>query len=87
MNLAFLISFMTFHFYLNLAFHPNVSTIRILIVIYFNFLVPALVPHIQLEHYQKEASQPIFLTLTFLGFISLGICHIFKIYDRQIFGE
>ena len=57
---------MTFHFYLNLAFHANVSTIRILIVIYFNFfLVPALVPHIQPEQYQKEASQPIFLTLTF----------------------
>ena len=33
MNLAFLIGFMTFHFYLNLAFHANVSTIRILIVI------------------------------------------------------
>ena len=35
MNLAFLISFMTFRFHLNLAFHANVSTIRILIVIYF----------------------------------------------------
>ena len=37
MNLAFLISFMTFHFYLNLAFHTNIFTIRIVIVIYFNF--------------------------------------------------
>ena len=36
MNLAFLISFMTFHFYLNLAFHTNIFTIRIVIVIYFN---------------------------------------------------
>ena len=36
MNLAFLISFMTFHFYLNLAFHANIFTIRIEIVIYFN---------------------------------------------------
>ena len=78
MNLAFLIGFMTFHFYLNLAFHANVSTIRILIVIYFNyFLVPALVPHIQPEHYKKETSQPIFLTLTFFGFISLGIWSYF----------
>ena len=37
MNLAFLISFMTFHFYLNLAFHTNIFTIRIVIVIYFKF--------------------------------------------------
>ena len=37
MNLTFLIGFMTFHFYFNLAFHANVSTIRILIVIYFDF--------------------------------------------------
>ena len=37
MNLAFLISFMTFHFYLNLDFHTNIFTIRIVIVIYFNF--------------------------------------------------
>ena len=41
MNLAFLIGFMTFHFYLNLASHANVSTIRILIVIYFSFFGPS----------------------------------------------
>ena len=40
MNLAFLISFMIFHFYLNLAFHANVSTIRLLIVLYLNFFGP-----------------------------------------------
>ena len=40
MNLVFLIGFMTFHFYLNLAFHANISIVKILIVIYFNFLVP-----------------------------------------------
>ena len=38
MNLAFLISFMTFHFYLNLAFHTNIFTIRIVIVIFSIFL-------------------------------------------------
>ena len=37
MNLVFLISFMTLHFYLNLASHTNIFTIRIVIVIYFNF--------------------------------------------------
>ena len=43
MNLAFLIGFMTFHFYLNLAFHANISAIKILIVLYFNFLGPTLI--------------------------------------------
>ena len=42
MNLAFLIGLMAFHFYLNLASHANVSTIRILIVIYFNFFGPSI---------------------------------------------
>ena len=42
MSLAFLIGFMTFHFYLNLAFHANVSTIRILIARYFNFFGPSI---------------------------------------------
>ena len=40
MNLPFSISFMTFHFYLNFDFYPNVYTIRILIVIYFNVFGP-----------------------------------------------
>ena len=74
MNLAFLISFMTFHFYLNLAFHTNIFTIRIVIVIYFNFLKKilirlALYPYsnlfgfsqpAQTEHFQNQALQPIF---------------------------
>ena len=102
MNLAFLISFMTFHFYLNLAFHTNIFTIRIVIVIYFNLkkkkilIRLALYPYsnlfgssqpAQTEHFQNQALQPIFLTLTFFDFISVGICHIFLIYDRKIFGE
>ena len=57
MNLAFLIGFMTFHFYLNLSFHANISTISILIVIYFNFSGSAIIPHIKPEHYQKGALQ------------------------------
>ena len=93
MNLAFLISFITFHFYLNLAFHTNIFTIRIVIVIYLNFFKKkkilirlALYPYLNLfgssqpaqtEHFQNQALQPIFLTLTFFDFISGGICHIF----------
>ena len=75
MNLAFLISFMTFHFYLNLAFQTNIFTIRIVIVIYFNFLKKkilirlALYPYsnlfgssqpAQTEHFQNQALQAIF---------------------------
>ena len=74
MNLAFLISFMTFHFYLNLAFHTNIFTIRIVIVIYFIFLKKilirlALYPYsnlfgsskpAQTEHFQNQALQKIF---------------------------
>ena len=35
MNFAFFVSFMTFQFFLHLAFHANICPIRILIVIYF----------------------------------------------------
>ena len=81
MNLAFLISFMTFHFFLNLAFHDNFWPIRTLILIYFIFFEKNLKmcasQPAQTEHFQNQASQPIFLTLTFFNFISLGICHIF----------
>ena len=47
MNLAFLIGFMTFHFYLNIAFHANVSTIRILIVYTSIFFGPSISTHPQ----------------------------------------
>ena len=65
MNLAFLIGFMTFHFYLNLAFHANICPIRTLILIYFIFFkkiskcVPASQPA-QTEHFQNKALQPTF---------------------------
>ena len=87
MNLVFLIGFMTFHFYLNLAFHANVSTIRILIVIYFNFFGPSISTSYTAGTSSKGSLATYFLTLTFFDFISLGICHIFYVYDRQIFGE
>ena len=95
MNLAFLISFMTFHFYLNLAFHTNIFTIRIVIVIYFNFFFKkilirlALYPYSNLfgssqpdqtEHFQKQALQPIFLTLTFfLLYFCRNLSYFFNI--------
>ena len=81
MNLAFLISFMTFHFFLNLAFLDNFWPIRTLILIYFIFFEKNLKmcasQPAQTEHFQNQASQTIFLTLTFFDFISLWICHIF----------
>ena len=61
MNLASFVSFMTFHFFLNLTFHANICPIRNLILIYFIFLekirksMPA-----QMEHFQTKASQPTF---------------------------
>ena len=75
MNLAFLISFMTFHFYLNLALHTNIFTIRIVIVIYFNFFKKkilirlALYPYsnlfgssqpAQMDHFQNQALHCLF---------------------------
>ena len=77
MNLAFLIGFMTFHFYLNLAFHANISTIKILIVIYFNFWG---VPHsylISSRNIIQREPRNLFFNFNLFDFISLGICHIF----------
>ena len=94
MNLAFLISFMTFHFYLNLAFHTNIFTIKIVIVTYINFLKKKNIDWIStlslLEPlwfqpastdgtFSKQSLATYFLTLTFFDFISVGICHIFFI--------
>ena len=60
MNLAFLISFMTFHLYLNLAFHTNIFTIRIVIVMYFNFFFKKILIRLALYPYSNlfGSSQP-----------------------------
>ena len=54
MNLAFLISFMTFHFYLNLAFHTNIFSIRIVIVIYLNFFKKNILIRLALYPYSNS---------------------------------
>ena len=77
MNLGFLISFMTFHFYLNLAFHANIFTIKIPIVIYFNFFGPLISTSYAAGTLSKGSLATYFLAVTFFDFISLGICHIF----------
>ena len=64
MHLACFVSFMTFHFFLNLDFNANICPIRTLILISFIFFqknskICARQPA-QTELFQNKASQPTF---------------------------
>ena len=80
MNFACFVSFMTFQFFLNLAFHANICPIRTLIVIYFIFFkkIPKYVPASQDGTFSKQSlATYLFLILTFFAFLSSGVRHIF----------
>ena len=64
MNFACFVSFMTFQFFLNLAFHANICPIRTLMVMHLIFFQNnskmCASQHAQTEHFQNKASQPTF---------------------------
>ena len=82
MNFACFVGFMTFQFFLDLAFHANICPIRTLIVIYFIFFSKKFQNVCQPASpdgtFSKQSlATYLFLILAFFTFLSSGVRHIF----------
>ena len=90
MNLAFLISFMTFHFFLNLDFSANICPIRTLILISFIFFkkIPKSVPGSQhRRNFFKTKPRNLLNFKLFLHFSPQEFVIFFKYMIEKYFGN
>ena len=92
MDLACFVSFMTFHFLLNLYFNANICPIRTLIVIYFIFFkkIPKYVPgsqHRRNFFKTKPRNLPFLNFKLFLHFSPQEFVIFFKYMIEKYFGN